>query len=178
MVTLIRPSLELLYSVERALELGWCPEGPERRSAILRDMREQPQHVIDRFNGSEPMGPRRDEHPAPTIYRLSRWIWDGEFSGIIGLCWLSDSGLPPSPEGHVGYNIIPWKRNRGYAKSALSQLQAIARGFNIPYLELVTDMANLASQKVVLSNGGLFIESFLVAGREPNCTQLRYRIPL
>lgn len=58
----------------------------------------------------------------------------------------SDS-LPPTPEGHVRYNMIPWKRNRGYAKSPLSQLQAIARGFNIPYLELVTDMANLASQR-------------------------------
>jgi predicted acetyltransferase len=49
---------------------------------------------------------------------------------------------------------VPWKRQRGYATAGLRLLLHQARERNLAYVELTTQPDNLASQKVILANGG------------------------
>ncbi|MFN2514257.1 MAG: GNAT family N-acetyltransferase, partial [Pyrinomonadaceae bacterium] len=91
----------------------------------------------------------------------SQWIWDGEFCGAISFRWQPGTPeLPPYCLGHVGYSVVPWKRQRGYATLALRLLLPHAIGEGLPYLEVVTDFDNVASQRVIEANGGKLIERF------------------
>jgi predicted acetyltransferase len=51
------------------------------------------------------------------------WTSDGEFSGVISLRRLRNSGeLPAGVSGHVSYAVVPWKSRKGYARQALEDL--------------------------------------------------------
>jgi len=106
-------------------------------------------------------------------------MWDGEFCGSIGLRWQrGTSALPPYCLGHIGYAVAAWKQRRGYATAALRLLLPQARAAGLAYVTLTTDPDNVPSQKVIVANGGCFVERFerpaaLGAGQ---C--LRYRIDL
>ena len=109
-----------------------------------------------------------------------RWIWDGEFCGTVGFRWAP--GTPDLPEhvlGHIGYGVVAWKQGRGYATAALGLLLPQARAMGLPYVELTTDPANIASQKVITANGGVLIERFAKPVAYGEALEgLRYRIAL
>lgn len=58
--------------------------------------------------------------------------------------------------GHIGYAVSPSKRNRGYATEILKIGIKLAKDFGIGELLLVCDEDNIASEKVILKNGGVF----------------------
>jgi predicted acetyltransferase len=90
-----------------------------------------------------------------------RWIWDGEFCGSIGFRWQPGTpSLPPHVLGHIGFAIVPWKREKGYATKALALMLEEARSEGLPYVELTSDPENRASQKVIMANGGILSERF------------------
>lgn len=102
-----------------------------------------------------------------------------DLAGSIGLRW--QPGTPELPAhclGHIGYGIVRWKRRRGYATEALRLILPEARGVGLPYVEITTDLDNLASQRVILSNGGVFMERFFSGAPYGNSERLRYRIQL
>jgi predicted acetyltransferase len=108
-----------------------------------------------------------------------RWIWDGEFAGSISFRWKNGTpDLPPTCLGHVGYAVVPWKRGRGYAKTALSLILPEARGVGLPYIEITTDVDNVASQRVIEANGGTLIERFNKGPVYGSGEGLRFRIKL
>ena len=55
-------------------------------------------------------------------------------------------------------------------------VDAKARG--LPYVELTTDPDNVASQRVILKNGGVLVERFDKGPEYHNAPGLRYRIDL
>ncbi|MDE5546751.1 MAG: GNAT family N-acetyltransferase [Anaeroplasmataceae bacterium] len=57
--------------------------------------------------------------------------------------------------GHIGYGIAPWERNKGYAKEALKRVLLLGLDFGMKDFLLTTNLDNLASQKVILSCGGV-----------------------
>ena len=57
--------------------------------------------------------------------------------------------------GHIGYAISPKYRNHGYGKEILKNLILEARKLGIKDILVTTNINNYASQKVVLSNGGI-----------------------
>jgi predicted acetyltransferase len=80
--------------------------------------------------------------------------------------------------GHVGYAVVPWKRQRGYATRALALLLPLARAQGLAWVEITTDASNLPSQRVITANGGVLVEHFdkpMVYGGTPS---LRFRIDL
>lgn len=64
-----------------------------------------------------------------------------------------DQVSPTRAQGEVGYWVGPWARGRGVATAATSALagQALAHGF--ARLELLTELENVASQRVALGAG-------------------------
>lgn len=182
---IVRPTLDHLPGYIAALEQQWSPDNvrgadaaAEELAAIRNDPASFIEHLIDREAKGPPVVlPDGSSFPRLPGYRL--WLWDGEFCGSIGFRWQrGTSTLPPHVLGHIGYAVVPWKRRRGYATLALRQLLPRARNEGLAYLDITTDPANVASQKVVLSNGGVLIERFTepvaYGGREG----LRFRIAL
>jgi predicted acetyltransferase len=86
--------------------------------------------------------------------------------------------LPPHCLGHIGYAVVPWKRRRGYATSALEQMLVLARDEGLPFVDIVTDDDNIASQSVVRANGGLLEEEFVTPAAAGSHPALRFRVML
>jgi predicted acetyltransferase len=101
---------------------------------------------------------------APRLPGFRRWLWDGAFCGSIGFRWRPGTpDLPPHVLRHIGYAVVPWKRGRGCAKRALALTLTEIGATGLGYVELITDPENIASQAVILANGGQLVERF----REP-----------
>jgi predicted acetyltransferase len=74
--------------------------------------------------------------------------------------------------------VVPWKRRRGYATEALRLILPEARSEGLPYVEITTDEENVASQRVIIANGGTLIEKFNKGPAYGNAEGLRFRIIL
>ena len=66
----------------------------------------------------------------------------------------------------------------GYATSALRMMLPRARSVGLPYVEITTDPDNVASQRVVLANGGVLIERFRKPPQYGEVDGLRFPIAL
>lgn len=76
---------------------------------------------------------------------------------------------------------MPWKRRRGYATRALALLLDDVRRdppHGLTYVELTADPDNLASQRVIVANGGQMVERFTKPQEYGASDSLRFRIPL
>ena len=134
--------------------------------------------MIDREAKGGPV-PLPDGSTVPRIPAFRRWMWDGEFCGTIGLRWQPGTEeLPPHCLGHIGYAVVPAKRNRGYAKQALAQTLPLARAEGLRWVELTTDPDNAASQRTIEANGGVLVERFVKPPQFGGTPGLRYRIRL
>jgi predicted acetyltransferase len=73
---------------------------------------------------------------------------------------------------------VPWKQGRGYATQALAQTLPEAAAEGLRYVELTCDPDNIASQRVIEANGGVFVERFLKPEQHGGMPALRFRIAL
>jgi len=102
-------------------------------------------------------------------------IDDDEFIGILSLrSGPDDTFIRIS--GHVGYQVRPSKRRRGYGKNLLRQGLQKAKDLGFTRVLLTCDEDNIASKKVIESNGGQFENVILVEGSPVK--KLRYWIYL
>ena len=58
--------------------------------------------------------------------------------------------------GHIGYAVRPSKRKRGIATQILKQGLELAKQYGFDRVLCVCDEDNLASEKVIRKNGGIF----------------------
>jgi predicted acetyltransferase len=182
-VRFIRPTIDALPGYVTALERGWTPDNTRGMAAAEEEIRliEQDADSLvaslddPEANGAPIVLPNGVAVPRLPGYR--RWVWDGEFCGSIGFRWQpGTSSLPEHVLGHVGYAVVPWKRGRGYATKALALLLPEAWRQGLEYIELTTDPDNIASQKVILNNGGQFVGRFRKLDAYGGAEGLRYRI--
>jgi predicted acetyltransferase len=182
---LVWPGKRHLPDYTAALGRDWSPDNVRGAAAAreeLERIRENPDEFLRSQVDREASGPPIAMPDGSTVPRLPgyrRWLWDGEFCGIIGFRWQRGSNtLPPTCLGHVGFSVVPWKRRRGYATEALRMLLPEARAEGLDYLEVTTDPENLASRKVIEANGGVFVEQFPLPAVYGGSEGLRYRIAL
>lgn len=57
--------------------------------------------------------------------------------------------------GNIGYYVRPSKRNKGYAKKALSLAKDFYRSLGVEKILVICSNDNVASEKVIIANGGL-----------------------
>ena len=182
---LIRPDLAHLPGFEDALRRGWSPDNVRGEAAAreaLAAIAVDPEGFVRGLDDPDARGGPIVLPDGATAERLPgfhRWIWDGAFCGVVGFRWRpGTAALPPHVLGHIGYAVAPWKRGRGYATMALGQLLPEAQARGLPYVELTTDPENLASQAVILNNGGWLVERFRKTPAYGGGESLRFRIDL
>ena len=184
-IQLVWPAATYLPSYVDALERGFSPDNVralettrEELDEIRRDAAAFLARLVDREAKGAPI-----TLPDGTVVRrlpgYRRWVWDGEFCGSLSLRWQpGTSELPGHVLGHAGYSIVPWKKGRGYATEALRLLLPEAKDVGLDYVELTTDVDNVASQRVILKNGGVLVERFTKPAAYGSTPGLRYRIAL
>ncbi len=181
---LVVPAESYLASYVNALRRGWSPDNlrPEASHEELAAMERDPAAFLASLDDPDGRGEPivlPDGALAPRLPGFQRWMWDGEFCGSIGFRWApGTAALPETCFGHIGYGVVPWKRGRGYASEALRRLMPLARTIGLPYVELTTRPDNVASQRVILANGGVLIERFEAPRHHGAGAVLRFRIAL
>ena len=184
-MNLVIPAREHIVEYVAALKKGWSPTNvnPEKAAreelaqieldtpAFLASMTDRSPN--DRFI-TLPDGSQHARLPG-----ICRWMWDDGFCGSINFRWKPGTPeLPPTVLGHIGYSMVPWKWGRGYAKEALRLILMEARNEGLPYVELTTDPDNIASQRVIRANGGVFVEEFKEPEAYGGKIGFRFRISL
>ncbi|MDX9997053.1 MAG: GNAT family N-acetyltransferase [Phenylobacterium sp.] len=182
---LLKPDVSMLASYRQALERGWSPDNVDGAAAAQRELAQiaaDPAAFVETLDDPEAKGPPIRLPDGSTFQRLPsfrRWLWDGEFAGSFGLRWRpGTSALPDHVPGHIGYTVPAWKAGLGYATRGLALLLPMARAVGLSHVELVTEPDNLASQKVILNNGGALVGRFENAALFHGGPALRFRIDL
>jgi predicted acetyltransferase len=182
-VILVNPAEEHLPSYISALQRGYSPT--THRDVALEELQRVEKDAgafLRSLNDREAKGAPiklADGSSVPRLPGYIRWMWDGEFAGSISLRWQPGTAkLPQWCHGHIGYSVVAWKRRRGYATEALRLMLPEARKEHLRYVEIVTDIDNVASQRVVAANGGLLIGEFDKGQAYGNVKGLRFRISL
>lgn len=99
----------------------------------------------------------------------------GVIVGIINIRYKLSRSLERCG-GHVGYNIRPSMRRKGYATAALKQILYVASRHNLDELYIDCYKDNVASSKTIEAVGGVLIREEYNEGR--NQTVLRYKVDL
>lgn len=182
---LVRPAAAHLPSYVEALQRGWSADNVRGEAAAREELAridEDAAAFLDSLDDRAAKGTPVTLPDGSTVARLPgfrAWLWDGGFAGSIGLRWQpGTAALPPHCLGHIGYAVVPWKQRRGYATAALRAMLDEARAVGLPYVEITTDPSNLASQRVILANGGTLVERFVKPPQFGSAPGLRYRIAL
>lgn len=177
---IVVPSVEHVHSYLSALERGWTFDafftgGVENAFHLARN---SPDLLVQTLSGraSETVTLPNGES-VPRLPSVMRWMWDGEFAGSINVRWQDGTTeLPAHVLGHIGYGVVSHLQGRGYATSALSKMLPLAWDAGLPFVELTTALDNIASQKVIINNGGVLVEEFTAPTAQGSHQMFRWRI--
>ena len=89
---------------------------------------------------------------------------DNKIIGIIDLRHHINHPILGTWGGHCGYSVRPSERGKGYAKEMLRLNAHNAQKLGIPKLLITCDVKNIAGEKTIPANGGVFEKTIDVDG--------------
>ena len=89
---------------------------------------------------------------------------DNRIVGVIDLRHHIDHPILGTWGGHCGYSVRPAERGKGYAKEMLRLNIMNAAKLGIERMLVTCDEGNIASEKTILANGGVFEKTIEVDG--------------
>lgn len=182
---LVVPALEYLDAYADALRRGFWSDNLRREESAREELEMIAANpadfvaALDDPEGKRPPIMLPDGSTVPRLPGFRRWMWDDGFCGSVNFRWQpGTSDLPRHVLGHLGYAVVPWKQQRGYATRALALMLPEARKLGLAHIDLTTDPDNLPSQKVITANGGALVNSFRKEAAYGATESLLFRIPL
>ena len=94
--------------------------------------------------------------PVPSNMYLAVRIDDDRVVGIIDLRHHINHPILGTWGGHMGYSVRPSERGKGYAKEMLRLNIQNAKVMGIDRLLVTCNDKNMASEKTILANGGVY----------------------
>ncbi len=149
--------------------------GPDDRSVIGRYLRDHAGAPADdaAFGAFVDgiLADRLDETPRPAGFVPGTELWWAEGDEFLGRIGVRHRLTPELLEvgGHIGYDVRPSARRRGYATAMLRRALAVARELGIDSALVTCDAGNTASQTVIERNGGVL--------EDERRGKLRYWVP-
>ncbi|MBR2925374.1 MAG: GNAT family N-acetyltransferase [Clostridia bacterium] len=115
---------------------------------------------------------RAEKHPetcpegrVPSDCYLAIRTSDNKLVGMIDLRHHIDHPVLGTWGGHIGYSVHPEERRKGYATRMLRMDLENARKLGIQRVMITCDDGNIASEKTILKNGGVYEKDVPVDGR-------------
>lgn len=84
---------------------------------------------------------------------------------IVGICDLRHHINHPVLSlwgGHIGYSVRPNERRKGYGKEMLRLVLNEARALGLERVMITCNSDNIASEKTIIANGGVFEKDVIV----------------
>ncbi|MBE5800844.1 MAG: GNAT family N-acetyltransferase [Clostridiales bacterium] len=101
----------------------------------------------------------------PSDHYLAVRTADNKLVGMIDLRHHIDHPILGTWGGHIGYSVHPDERRKGYATRMLQLNLENARKMGLQRVMVTCDDGNIASEKTILKNGGVYEKDVLVDGR-------------
>lgn len=102
--------------------------------------------------------------PSTTYFAIRKN--DDRLVGIIDLRHHINHPILGTWGGHCGYTVRPSERGHGYAKEMLRQNLGNAKEFGIEKLLVTCHSDNVASERTILANDGIYEKTIIVDGTE------------
>jgi predicted acetyltransferase len=147
-IHLIAPSMDLAKDF-RDLAVEHLNSGDTRYQDALGDIPAFIQHCSDDSLG-------HDLIPGK-VPQSTFWLVQAR-SRILGCCRIRHA-LTPALQvdgGHIGYDIRPSERGKGYGTQLLNLALSKARDVGLRQVLLICDTTNGASRRIIEKNGGVF----------------------
>lgn len=104
------------------------------------------------------------EVPSHTYFAIRKS--DNKLVGVIDLRYHINHPILGTWGGHCGYTVRPTERGNGYSKEMLRLNIKNAKKLGIPKILITCHSENLASEKTIIANGGVFEKTMVVDGTE------------
>ncbi len=170
MIKLEEPSVEL-FPAYREFVLEMLARGETVWNPYTPSENENPAEFVERIL-------RRKENPEPPLVAETVYwpIFDGSVVGRISLRHTLNDNLRKMG-GHIGYEVRPSFRRRGFATEMLRQILLTPKAREIGDLMLTCAPDNIASNRTILANGGILTQTIYVEsiGADRNHYWIRLR---